>query len=277
MVDSLRMSKIKTNRVIYRFWHNKSAAGKIGYIGKDNNYPARLNLNNRKREKSTRKLFRALSKYPIKLWKIEILAFGFKTNKSLTKAEIFYIKKFDSKNRGYNCTDGGEGVTGLVHSKATKIKMGRAHKGWKPSKETRKRMSESGKSRVYSEKARKRISESQKGKKLSRKHRDAIKAGLRKAFRERPEIQDKMSAARMGKKLSPETRARMSKAQKGNKKGKGNLGNKLSVEHKRKIREARLGSKASLETRKKMGLAQLARWAKQRKEDGRRAETTNDK
>src|ERR1035437_5084579 len=113
----------KINRAIYRFWHDLSAAGRVGYIGKDTYYPYRANFNRRRREKKTRKLYRALNKYPFSVWHIDILASGFRSEKTMNKAEIFWIKKFDSKNKGYNCTEGGEGTVGFKHSEETKIKL----------------------------------------------------------------------------------------------------------------------------------------------------------
>jgi DNA-binding CsgD family transcriptional regulator len=102
----------KTNRVIYRLWHNKSVTGRIGYVGQDSYYPNRVRLSSRAKNAQQPKLFRAFNKYPWKIWKVEILASNLKSKKELNKVEIFYIKKFDSKNKGYNCTDGGDGLFG---------------------------------------------------------------------------------------------------------------------------------------------------------------------
>src|ERR1700676_4955980 len=132
-------SKRKVNRVVYRLWHNKSAAGRIGYIGKDKYYPKRVNLSYRKTEKGCAKLYRALNRYSLNFWKIDILKSGFRSDKSLSKAEIYYIRKFDSKNKGYNLTDGGDGVSGCHPSKETRIKLSNAKKNMSP--ETRAKLS----------------------------------------------------------------------------------------------------------------------------------------
>jgi len=122
---------MKINRVIYRLWHNKSPHGKVGYIGKDKYWPTRSHLNRRKKEKGCKKLYRAFKKYSLKFWHADIIATHFRSDAALAKAEIFYIKKFGSKNKGYNCTDGGEGCSGRIVSEETKRKMSNAQKGEK--------------------------------------------------------------------------------------------------------------------------------------------------
>jgi hypothetical protein len=129
--------KSQINRVIYRLWHNKSVIGKIGYIGKDNYYPNRVSLTKRSKERSSPKLYKALKKYPKNLWNVEILASGFKSNAALSRAEIRFIKKFDSKNKGYNCTDGGEGACGRPVSKKTRYKLSKSNTGRRYGKECR--------------------------------------------------------------------------------------------------------------------------------------------
>jgi group I intron endonuclease len=226
----------RINRVIYRFWHNLSNAGKVGYIGKDTYYPLRTNINKRKKEKKTRKLYRALNKYPLNVWHIDVLEFGFKSEAALNRAEIRWIKKFDSKNKGYNCTDGGEGVTGLKHSDETKQKLreinqgkkltreakdkiGRAHKGKVTPIETKIKMSEAQigvKNHNYgkklSEETRKRMSESKLGIKFSKEHRENI-SKARKGIKFSEEHLKNMSLAQTGKKHSQEVRMIMKKAQ----------------------------------------------------------------
>jgi hypothetical protein len=129
----------KRNRVIYRLWHDRSSTGLIGYVGKDSYYPKRSNLFSRKREGACKKLFLALNKYPLRFWRTEILKDGIRSGDSLIKAEIFYIGKFDSKNRGYNCTDGGEGAPGCSPSLETRKKISESKKNL--SNETREKLS----------------------------------------------------------------------------------------------------------------------------------------
>ena len=118
------------NRVVYRLFHNLSSNGRVGYIGKDSYHPERLNLKQRAKDKNCPKLYLALKKYPVlEHWQKEVLASGFLTDEALSAAEVFFIKKFDSKNNGYNCTDGGEGVSGLVRSEASKAQVSKNKRG----------------------------------------------------------------------------------------------------------------------------------------------------
>lgn len=150
------MSKEKLNRVVYRFWHNKSTRGCVGYIGKDSKYPRRANLSKRIKDTGCSKLYQALNKYPLKFWKTEVLASGFRTIETLNKAEIFYIRKFDSRNKGYNITKGGDGGPGWrkgrklsleTKKKLSRINQGRNHPKWgiKDSLKTRLKKSRSSK------------------------------------------------------------------------------------------------------------------------------------
>jgi len=178
-------------RVIYRLWHNKSKAGKIGYIGKDSDYPRRLNLTRRLKEVNCPKLYRALKKYPLSAWHKDVLISGFRSDIALSKAEKFYIKKFDSKNKGYNCTDGGDGRAGSS-----------------PSAETRKKLSDLNKGKWV-------------GKKngfYGRRHSLETKrhwSEIRKGRKSSPECVAKVVAALTGRPVSLETRRKISIAQKG--------------------------------------------------------------
>lgn len=113
--------------VVYRIWAEHSETSRVGYIGKDTDYPSRLYLKCRVKERSSRKLFAAFQKYPLLSWHVEILEAGFDSFEDLAAAEIKWIAYFDSKNKGYNCTDGGEGVVGLVQSEEAK-----KSRRWKP-------------------------------------------------------------------------------------------------------------------------------------------------
>jgi group I intron endonuclease len=133
---------MKLNRVVYRFWHNKSARGRVGYIGKDSYYPRRFNLSVRKNRTNHPKLYQALNKYPLSVWHKEVLVSGIKSDAALNKAEIYWIKKFDSKNKGYNCTDGGEGQRGWKPSPLTITRMRKSQAGKKMSPEARDKIAE---------------------------------------------------------------------------------------------------------------------------------------
>lgn len=61
--------------------------------------------------------------------------------KKACELEKLYIQKYDSFNRGYNCTLGGEGNFGAKHTELTKQKLSKAHKGKKFSEEHKKALS----------------------------------------------------------------------------------------------------------------------------------------
>jgi group I intron endonuclease len=180
------MSK-KIKRVIYRLWHNLSAAGRVGYIGKDKYHPKRSRLNSRIKEKSAKKLYPALNKYSLNAWKVEILAQGFRSDNALCKAEIFFIKKFDSKNRGYNCTDGGEGVSGCSPSEETREKLRESKRNMLPETREKLRLAAMGNKRCvgrrHSEETKKKIGDGNRGKVYSIKTRKKISQARKALFR----------------------------------------------------------------------------------------------
>lgn len=86
---------------------------------------------------------RALRKYEKELeW---VILGSFSTDAELRKAEIDFIKKYDTYNNGYNCTLGGEGHSGFkqseetIRKRAEKIK--KALTGRKLSKEHKETLS----------------------------------------------------------------------------------------------------------------------------------------
>ena len=55
--------------------------------------------------------------------------------KILNELEVYYIRKFNSFEGGYNCTIGGESLSGFKHTEETKMKMKNAHLGVPKSEE----------------------------------------------------------------------------------------------------------------------------------------------
>src|SRR5665213_2598409 len=194
---------MKINRVVYRLWHDFSDKGRIGYIGKDSYWPRRSNLCYRKNRNDQPKLCSALEKYSIKLWRKEVLADGFGSNEELSQAEMLYIKKFDSKNRGYNCTEGGEGSMGVIiseetrkrireassgknhrlfgkhHPIKTRRKISQAHIGMRYSEETKRKVGKASRGREVSLQTRNKISQSLKGRKFSKETRKKLSEALK--------------------------------------------------------------------------------------------------
>jgi hypothetical protein len=119
--------------------------------------------------------------------------------------EIYMIFVFGRKNVGtgilLNFTDGGEGLTGGIHSEETREKIGSAHRGKFVTAETRHRISKANALRSpISDSTRKKLSEAAKGRKLSEESRK------------------KISEAKKGKTFTEEHRRRLSESAKRRKK-----------------------------------------------------------
>jgi hypothetical protein len=250
---------LRINRVVYRFWHNRSVAGRVGYIGKDTHHPQRFDFKRRLKEKQCRKLYRALKKYPIKIWHKEILASGFRSDSTLIKAEIYWIATFDSKNKGYNCTDGGEGLlnpTAEIREKISKSLQGHSStfKGRKHSKKSKKMISDSKKGKRMSSETKMKISKTLKGRVISSEHRAKISKALtgRKFSTDHKE---KLSMTAKNRKFSKETRKKLSLSHMGN--------------------TAAKGMKHSVKTRKKMSRSHKERWKIRKRNDFKQKEHSN--
>jgi len=95
-----------------------------------------VNCNNHRQS-----IHRAMLKHGVDAFTFSIIATsptwadGLATERSL-------IAQYDAKRNGYNSTDGGEGMHGLVHSAATRALIGSLSRGRKASEETRKKLSE---------------------------------------------------------------------------------------------------------------------------------------
>jgi hypothetical protein len=144
------------------------------------------------------------------------------TEKEAFRHEVYMIAVFGRKDLGTgilrNLTNGGEGISGGIHSPETKQKIGSAQKGEK----------NHNYGKTLSLETRAKISAATKGKTLS------------------PETKAKMSAAQKGenhpfygKTLSPETKAKMSAAMKG--KNNPRYGKSHKPEARAKISAARKG------------------------------------
>ena len=75
-------------------------------------------------------LHRAMACHGIDIFLYEVLEEIVSNNVSdFDQAEIKWISTYDSKNLGYNLTDGGSATRGFKHSQSTKDKMSENNKG----------------------------------------------------------------------------------------------------------------------------------------------------
>lgn len=94
---------------------------------------------------------KAIRKYGIDNFKIEIID-NANSIEELNEKEIYYIKKYNSMDEGYNLCEGGNNTKGYNHTQEAKIKMSKNHGKYYKEKnsfygkhhteETRKKMSE---------------------------------------------------------------------------------------------------------------------------------------
>jgi group I intron endonuclease len=152
----------------------------------------------------------ALRKYGPESFDWETIVEGPGSLETLNELEKHFIQLYNSFEKGYNLTLGGNSNAGFKHSEETKKRLSEMNKGKKLSNETKRKMSEFQRSKVVPEETRRRISEGHKGLKPSEK-----------------------------------TRKKMSESRKGRFVGKNSplYGKKFSEEHKRKISEAKIGKR----------------------------------
>lgn len=212
------------------------------YVGKDKN-------NNPKYLGSGLILKKAIKKYGRCNFKKEILDYC-NSEKELNEKEIYWIKKLNSVNTGYNLLEGGQGgaVKGRKLSDKTKKKISNSLIGHLVSSETKYKMSQNGKGisrnkgKKLSKETKQKISESQKGRKLSEETKKKIsinQKGIKK---------EKLLGRKPWNKgiaHTEETKKKISISRRGISSTKGR---KLSDETKKKISQKLIGKKQSIET-----------------------------
>ena len=173
------------------------------YIGKTVNPKDRHRQHMRDVEKKNdthNKFHNALRKYPYKdFWEYEILESDL-SKKQLSAREVYWIAYYNSFNKGYNMTPGGDGVRYCkpwnygkkwskdIINKISQTRKGQVSgfKGHKHSKESLKIMSDKLKGNVppnkgipMSEEQKKKISETKKGRKMSEETKRKISESIR--------------------------------------------------------------------------------------------------
>ena len=131
--------------------------------------------------------------------------------KHLSDMEQHFIKLYDTKENGYNMTDGGEGIIGYKHTQEALDKISAAHSGKVVSEETRERVRQ---------------------------------AKLLSDYTDSEETRQKKSESHKGLKHSAETRAKMSGE------GNGMYGKNHTKESKLKMSESQIGENGTKRARK---------------------------
>lgn len=177
-------------------------------------------------------LLRAIKKYGIENFNCRHCCYC-EDKDSLNEAEKYWIAYWDTINKGYNLTQGGEGTNGLKLSKEQRNKLRKAHLGKALSKQHRKNISISitGENnpfygKKHSEETKLKIS-------LRRRGIVAHNKGVPLTDEHKLKLSNKMKgrvSPRKGIKFTEEQKLKSSLAQ---------MGKKLSEEHKRKISENR--------------------------------------
>lgn len=246
----------------YVYAHHRNDSGAIFYIGKG--------CRDRARDKSRRNRF----------WKNIVSKHGYTIEiieKGLSEDAAFCLERDLIKRLGRhnlcNATDGGDGMSGYVHSKEsrekmsisqkkkappsteTRAKISAAGKGRKKTAETRAKLSIANTGRIFSVETREKISIAGRGRNCSIETRNKRSASL--SGRKRPtevklrisdslngheisnETRSKLSIANTGKTLSPEIRAKISAALKGRKKSAQTIINMIAAQKVRRCRYER--------------------------------------
>lgn len=150
-----------------------------------------------------RLLYRAIRKYGADSFTVSSIYTPI-DKEEMDRAEKAFIKLFGTRNTelGYNLTDGGEGVLGLVATEETRQKLRKAGKARGVPDACRAAQKEWIKTRVFTEEYRKNLSDSRKGivfREATLKKMSDAKKGIAPS----PETIAKIVAKTTGKKRAP--------------------------------------------------------------------------
>jgi group I intron endonuclease len=156
---------------------------------------------------------RAIKKYGVDCWSKEILE-EVDNIDILNEREMYWINHYNTYNKGYNSTTGGENGYIFTDDVKKKISKSMSRKRKPLSEETKRKMSEVRKGRIFSEEHKRKLSESKIGNTLSkgRKQTEETKKKISEANKGK-----KHKNKRVYKKHSDETKLKISKAKKGRK------------------------------------------------------------
>lgn len=158
--------------IIYKY---TSPSGKC-YIGQTTNeLLRRKKWNSNIYHYAGTKIDRARKKYGPENFKYEVLIRNKYSSRSiaiedLNRLEIYYIGLYDSYRNGYNCTIGGEGVTGVKLTEEQIDKVRKANKGKRLSEEQKRKIGEVSRKWQNTIEGKIKMSNARKGKKHKKKH-----------------------------------------------------------------------------------------------------------
>lgn len=176
---------------IYTIYKVVNITNQKVYIGFDSSWPKRMNHHKSKFKKINLKFYDAIKKYGWNNFNWEILYQSKDGDYTLKTMESYFIKEYNSMEKGYNMTLGGEGSLGYKHTPEEKLKnslrnsgINHVNYGKHLSVETKKKISEKnsgtengmfGKTYIMAKEQKQKISDSMKGEPKSQEHRESIK------------------------------------------------------------------------------------------------------
>lgn len=121
---AISMDIYTTDKIATIYRATNTINGKV-YIGFDSAWPMRRNCHKSHHQgvDDTTKFYRAIRKYGWKSFVWDVIYQSKEIEHTLKVMEPHFISEHDSKNNGYNSTEGGDGIVGLKHSKVTKRKL----------------------------------------------------------------------------------------------------------------------------------------------------------
>jgi group I intron endonuclease len=193
----------------------------IGYIYKITNPSGKIyvgqtiDINERQRKykyancKNQTRLYRSLLKYGWENHIFEVIQTAELCD--LNRIEIEWIDKLNCFTKGLNCTVGGQGISGMVYSEETRLKMRNSHLGKKQSQETIDKRVEKLKGQKRSDSFKERLSQIHTGRVLSEETKKKLR-DINTGKKLSEDVKQKISNSSKGRIVSEETKKRISEA-----------------------------------------------------------------
>lgn len=137
-------------------------------------------------------LKQAIKKYGIDSFKKTILEDGIDREEVLNAREIFWIEKLQTKQNGYNLTEGGEGVLGFTMSETQRDKISMRTKEALERPEMREKISKHTREAMSNPVVRKKVSDRTREAMNREEVKDKVKKGL-KEYSNRKEVKEEFS------------------------------------------------------------------------------------